>query len=101
MTQPLSPEYVEFIRLIGDSWVLLIVTLLSSGEQRFCNLVENLPNVSRSVLTDKLKNLETQGLIQRRVTQDSPPKVIYTLSEKGRKLIPVIKNLSKSQQEMG
>src|SRR6266542_3441432 len=80
--------------IVGDRWTLLIVReLLLQGPCRFTDLKNGLPGVAANLLSTRLKELEAAGLITR---EDAPPPVatvLYTLSETGLALEPVLKAL--------
>lgn len=79
--------------LVGDSTTLLIVRDLSRGAKGFSELVTLLPKVSTRTLTNKLKNLENEGVLIRQEKSGFPPRVTYSLTTKGRGLAPVINAL--------
>lgn len=69
--------------LIGDSVTLLIVRDLFSGSKRFGDLEKGFAGVSTRTLSEKLKNLEDEGLVIRNEFAEKPPRVEYSLTEKG------------------
>ena len=79
------------INLIGNKWKLLILrNLIYNGEQRFTDFVKSIPGISKKVLTDDLRSLENDGLVNREVFAEIPPKVVYSLSELGKSLKPIL-----------
>ena len=79
------------VQLIGNKWKLLILrNLIYTGKQRFTDFVKSIPGISKKVLTDNLRALEDDGLIEREVYAEVPPRVEYSLSELGRTLKPVL-----------
>lgn len=79
------------VNLIGNKWKLLILrNLIYNGEQRFTDFVKSIPGISKKVLTDDLRALENDGLINREVFAEIPPKVVYSLSELGSSLKPIL-----------
>ncbi len=64
-----------------------------SNAQRFKELQRNIPDISQKMLTTTLKMLEGDGLIHREVFPEVPPRVEYSLTEKGKSLLPLIDNL--------
>ena len=76
--------------LIGNKWKLLILRDLMDRPWRFNELLRDLPGLSQKVLTDNLRQLESDGLITRDVYPEVPPHVEYRLSELGRTLKPVL-----------
>src|SRR5215212_4483425 len=79
--------------LIGSKWTPLIVHDLSEGPRRFMQLEHACPGISPRTLSERLDMLERQGLVLRRSYPESPPRVEYELTEKGRALLPVIREM--------
>lgn len=83
------------VQLIGNKWKLLILrNLIYTGKQRFTDFVKSIPGISKKVLTDNLRALEDDGLIEREVYAEVPPRVEYSLSDLGRTLKPVLDAMS-------
>lgn len=79
------------VQLIGNKWKLLILrNLIYNGTQRFGDFIKTIPAISKKVLTDNLRALEDDGLIEREVFAEVPPRVEYSLSEVGKTLKPVL-----------
>jgi DNA-binding HxlR family transcriptional regulator len=78
------------VQLIGNKWKLLIIRNLLTGSQRFGEFLKTIPGISKKVLTDNLRALEEDGIIYREVFAEVPPKVVYTLTEVGESLRPVL-----------
>ena len=79
---------------VGDKWSMLVLfTLESNDNQRFKELQRNIPDISQKMLTATLKMLEADGLIRREVFSEVPPRVEYSLTKKGKSLLPLIDNL--------
>jgi DNA-binding HxlR family transcriptional regulator len=77
--------------LFGDRWTLLLVRdLLFGGKRHFKELMESPERIASNILTARLKKLEERGLIARSADPDNRKQVIYTLTEKGRDLAPVL-----------
>ena len=79
--------------LIGNKWKLLIIRDLMERPWRFNELLRDLPGLSQKVLTDNLRAMESDGLVERVVYPEVPPHVEYRLSELGRTLEPIINDL--------
>ena len=77
-------------RLVGDAWVLLIIRDLEHGCQRFGQLQKSVTGISPRTLSDRLSMLEANGLITRRAYAEIPPRVEYSLTDKGSGLVPII-----------
>lgn len=79
------------VQLIGNKWKLLILrNLIYSGKQRFTDFVKSIPGISKKVLTDNLRALEDDGLVEREVFAEVPPRVEYSLSDLGKTLKPIL-----------
>jgi len=79
---------------VGDKWSMLVLfTLEADNNQRFKELQRNIHDISQKMLTTTLKMLEGDGLIHREVFPEIPPRVEYSLTEKGQSLLPLINNL--------
>ena len=79
---------------VGDKWSMLVLfTLENNNSQRFKELQRNIPDISQKMLTATLKTLEGDGLILREAFPEIPPRVEYSLTQKGESLLPLINNL--------
>ncbi len=79
------------VQLIGNKWKLLIIrNLIYDGTQRFTEFTKSIPAISKKVLTDNLRALEEDGLVERKVFAEVPPRVEYSLSPLGMSLKPVL-----------
>ena len=76
--------------LIGERWTVLILRQLYFGDTRFSQLLQNLPGIPATVLSDRLKKLEEHGLTQRAVYSEHPLRAEYRLTPKGESLQPVL-----------
>lgn len=85
---------VHAMNVIGGKWKPIILYLLANGSLRFGKLLIFTPTISKKVLTEQLKELEEDGLIIRQKFAEIPPRVEYSLSNKGKELLPVLKSLS-------
>jgi len=81
------------LELIGGKWKTIILYSLSAGTRRFGEIAVRIPDISRKVLTEQLKELEADGLILRVQYKEIPPRVEYSLTELGKSLSPVIREL--------
>lgn len=79
------------VQIIGSKWKLLILRNLMQRPWRFNELKKDLEGVSQKVLTDSLRSMEADGIIDRTVYAEVPPRVEYALSEIGETLRPVMK----------
>lgn len=79
------------VQIVGNKWKLLIIrNLIYNGTQRFTDFLKTIPGISKKVLTDDLRALETDGIIDREIFAEVPPRVEYSLTPLGRTLKPVL-----------
>ena len=78
------------VQIIGNKWKLLIMRNLLMRPWRFNELRKSLDGVSQKVLTDSLRQLESDGIILRTVYPEGPPRVEYSLTELGESMRPVL-----------
>ena len=78
------------LMLIGDKWKVLILRDLMPGTKRFGELKKSVGNVSQKVLTAQLRDMEENGLVNRKVYAEVPPRVEYSLTELGKSLKPIL-----------
>lgn len=80
--------------VVGERWTLLILRdLLMVGPCRFRDFLESLGGIAPTTLSARLKSLEEDGIVERRFYSNHPPRAEYVLTEKGRRLGPVLKAL--------
>lgn len=79
-----------FHKLVSGKWKLLIIWYLSTGELRFSELKAKLPDCTQKMLTTQLRSLEEDSLVHREIYPVIPPKVEYSLTELGMKIIPLL-----------
>lgn len=83
----------------GNKWALLVILVLSESEPiRYNELGRKIPDISSRVLSNTLRILEADGLINRRLYQEVPPRVEYSLTDTGRSLVPIIIKLTEWAQ---
>ena len=76
--------------LIGGAWTPNIIWYLSGGPRRFSELRADIPAISAKMLTQRLRDMEADGLLTRTVMPTSPPSVEYALTDLGQELVPAI-----------
>jgi len=76
--------------VIGAKWTALLVHDLSEGPRRFSELERSCHGISPRTLAERLRVLETEGILARRSYPESPPRVEYELTDKGEALLPII-----------
>jgi DNA-binding HxlR family transcriptional regulator len=77
-------------RIISGKWTLLIIRDLASGVKRFNQLERSLQGISPKTLSERLRALEDEGVILRQTFAEVPPRVEYSLTEKGQDLVEMI-----------
>lgn len=78
------------LSLISDKWKILILRDLLTGTKRFGELKKSIGSISQKVLTSNLRAMEDDGLLERQVYAEVPPRVEYTLTNRGESMRPVI-----------
>jgi DNA-binding HxlR family transcriptional regulator len=87
------PHFHAAIELIGKRWTGAILSALTEGPQRFAELTRAVPGLSDRLLSQRLRELEEEGLVEREVEAGTPVRVTYSLTEKGGELGPAISEL--------
>ena len=83
----------------GNKWALLVILVLSENEPiRYNELGRKIHDISSRVLSNTLRTLEADGLVNRKFYQEVPPRVEYSLTEPGRSLVPIIIKLTEWAQ---
>lgn len=99
VAQPkICPKFEKTVSLLSKKWTGLIIYQLLLGTQRF-NEIQSAVGISGKVLSDRLKDLEHENIVERKVIPDTPVIIEYSLSDKGRSLKPIIKSIEKWSQE--
>ena len=80
--------------ILGTKWKPIIIYALRERKVRFGQLHAVIGSISKKVLTSTLRELEADGILFREEFKELPPRVEYTLTEKGKSLLPIIKNLA-------
>jgi DNA-binding HxlR family transcriptional regulator len=94
MKRELPPCPVETtLLLIGEKWKVLILRDLIDGTKRFGELKKSIGSISQKVLTQQLRTMEEDGLLERKVYAEVPPRVEYTLTEAGLSLKPILDSM--------
>jgi DNA-binding HxlR family transcriptional regulator len=81
------------LSLIGDKWKVLILRDLIGGTKRFGELRKSIGSISQKMLTQQLRDMEEDGLVNRKVYAEVPPRVEYSLTEDGVSLKPILDSL--------
>jgi len=85
--------------IIATKWTPLIVHDLSEGPRRFMQLEHACPGISPRTLSERVDMLERQGIVIRRSYPESPPRVEYELTDKGRALLPIVRAMRRFGRE--
>jgi DNA-binding HxlR family transcriptional regulator len=85
--------FTRAIGTIGNKWKPMIINVLGTRTMRFGQLDAIVPHISRKVLTEQLKELEEDGLLERLAYKELPPRVDYKLSEKGLAFLPILEHI--------
>lgn len=88
---PPACPLTECMTLLRGAWAPNVIWYLSGGARRFGELRHDIPRISARVLSARLRELESRGVIERRVLATSPPSAEYELTELGHELIPAIR----------
>ncbi len=92
---PNNCPVVYSLNKIGNKWKLLILHYIKQGNNRYSTLQKVIPDISRQTLTNQLRELEEDGILERIIYPQIPPKVEYKLTEMGNSLQPIIHEMSK------
>jgi DNA-binding HxlR family transcriptional regulator len=89
--------FTRAIGTIGNKWKPIIINVIGNRNIRFGQLDAIIPFISRKVLTEQLKELEEDGLLERLAYKELPPRVEYKLSEKGLAFLPILEAIKEWQ----
>src|SRR5438552_17825333 len=89
------PFYHEAVELVGRRWTGAILRVLMDGPLRFSEIAQAVPELSDRLLSERMKELEGRGIVERRVISGPPLRVEYALSEMGRELEPALSELQR------
>jgi len=97
----LCPKYQKAMALLSKRWTGLVLRVLLDGPSRFGDFLARIDGISDPILSDRLKELECQGLVQRRVLPETPVRVEYALTAKGDGLRDILLLLHKWAESWG
>lgn len=95
----MCPKFEAAFQLLGKRWTGLIIRALQNGSKRFKEISEIIPSMSDRMLAERFKELEAEGIIVRRVYPETPVRIEYELTEKGKALAPVMDQVQKWAEE--
>ncbi len=93
--EPFCPYYHHAMELIGRRWTGAILRAMLVGVSRFSELAQTIPGMSQRMLSERLKELEAEGVVARSVIPSVPVRVEYHLTEKGQSLGSVIEAVAR------
>jgi len=97
ITKQLEPHtgcIASAMEIIGNKWTALILRDLFAGPKRFSELEESVGSINPRTLSQRLDDLETHGIITKQSYAEVPPRTEYTLTKKGRDLLPILKQMA-------
>lgn len=94
----ICPRFDKAMKILSQRWSGLVIYQLLNGPQRFCS-IESSIGISGRVLSERLKDLESQGIVKREVFPETPVRIEYSLTEKGFALQPIMKEIEKWSQD--
>lgn len=97
VTSPVEPKVgciASAMQIIGNKWTALILRDLFTGPKRFCELEKSVGNINPRTLSQRLDDLEEYGIITKQSFAEVPPRIEYTLTQKGEELLPVLKQMA-------
>jgi DNA-binding HxlR family transcriptional regulator len=97
--KPCCGLYHQAVELVGKRWTGAILLVLLDGPLRFSEVRELVPDISDRLLSERMKELEFEGIVERRVSDAGPVKVEYALTDKGRALEPTVRALKSWAQD--
>ncbi|MFC4302418.1 winged helix-turn-helix transcriptional regulator [Cohnella boryungensis] len=89
----MCPRFEKAMEFLSKRWTALIVYQLMQGPQRFARIESSLSNLSGKVLSERLKELEAEGIVRRDVYPETPVRIEYQLTDKGRALAPLFDSI--------
>jgi DNA-binding HxlR family transcriptional regulator len=89
----MCPKYELAIDLLGKKWTGLIVRVLLDGPKRFKDIKAQIPDISDRILTERMRELETLGLVKRNVYPEIPVRIEYVLTSMGDEMKNVIESI--------
>ena len=91
---PFCPAYSHAMEIIGRRWTGAIIRSMLAGASRYSEIASAVPGLSDRLLSERLKELELEGIVQRIVTPSTPVRVDYLLTEKGKALGSVVREVA-------
>ncbi len=98
---PFCPAYTHAMEIIGRRWTGAIIRSMLAGASRYSEIVAAVPGLSDRLLSERLKELEAEGIVARSVTPSTPVRIDYRLTEKGRALASVVREVASWAERWG
>jgi len=96
-SEPIEPRIgcvAAAMEIIGAKWTSLLLKELAGGSKRFCEFEEAIPKINPRTLSQRLDDLESQGIVTKERFNEVPPRIEYSLTAKGQDLIPVLRSMA-------
>lgn len=81
---------IHCLSLVGGKWKLLILYVIKSGSNRFGVMQREIPGITKQMLTQQLRELEADDVLDRKIFAEIPPRVEYSITKRGRSLLPIV-----------
>lgn len=98
MDYSICPRFEKAMNILSQRWTGMIIYQLLHGPQRFCN-IESAIGISGRMLSERLKELENEGIVKREVFPETPVRIEYSLTDKGRSLEAIMKEIENWSQQ--
>ncbi len=95
ITDELCPRYQAAVQILGKRWTALIIRVLLTRPRRFSEMTNAIEGLSDRLLSERLKELEGLGIVERQVYAEKPVRIEYRLSDKGRELEQVVEAIQR------
>jgi DNA-binding HxlR family transcriptional regulator len=89
----LCPHFEAAMKILGKRWTGLIIRVMLDGPTRFSEMASRIPEMSDRMLAERLRELEAEDIVRRRVYPETPVRIEYSLTDKGRALAPVMEQV--------
>lgn len=94
-TSPIDSMCVaKAVSIFGDKWTPLLIRSLTDKTLRFCQIQDEVGNINPRTLSARLSHLEEEGIISKVLFNEIPPHSEYTLTQKGKDLLPILKSMA-------
>ncbi len=90
---------VYCMNIIGGKWKPIIIHMIETDRNRYSILLKNITEISKQTLTNQLRELEADGIVERIIYPEIPPRVEYTITNYGKTLLPIIDSMYKWGRE--